>query len=1515
MNYNALYKQVRGINPHMPQMFDDNIRLIYRKVICSGDHVIDCGSHTGKHTFPLAECVGSHGKVFAYEPILEKNKITKQRIMNEKIKNIELREYAVGEFDVEGVTFNYIRDDPGKSAFQLRMSQNRDDLDIVHIQTKIINLDSELINHRISFIKMDVEGYEYKALMGATHIIEKHRPVVCIEHGSRIYKDQVDSGEYFRYFDERNYVIYDILGNYLETEEDFRESASAAGVWDYWMAPKERMNVESIAEMLRNTYIVEKHEPTVAITVGVACYNAGEYLEDCITSLLNQTFGDFEIIIVNDGSTDRSALLLEEMAGNNKQMTILNQQNMGQGVARNRILVSAKGKYITFVDADDWLAPECLEAAYGRAVRNDLDIISFGWVRTEKVSGPMIDRRRDYKGRRFDDPEQIRQDAFSARLNLMCCASLVRTALFHDHGLRYTSYKHEDIYVTPFLYLYASRHAYINEDYYFWRIREGSTTQTISKDHIDGIVGAFYSWRNRLLTENIFSKYRSAFVSGTFAYISTLCRRIEDADIEYKETVSYLRNKVRSIPEIKEYGRYLTSTEMISRKEVIKLIEDEVTSMDDSKSDLDRMFSNLFDANKKFRDRLNRIKIEKTNNRNKISFDYAFAPHKDYHVTTAFPIAELLRKDGFSVAFLDFTDIHRDEGVHEMVDELEEKHCHDICNFIASGYTFRNLIVFNDWDRQTTHPLVLDAQHAGITTIGFVEGINDFNDVDTGRQRRAYRTVEWIFATGENDRQFFRENWEKFRIVGFVRIAESLRQPYRAPKRTRAVINVNFTYGVLEEYRNKWLSSAIEGCQLAEMDYVISQHPADKSDLSGYPLDSRSFEELMKENAILISRFSSCIIEALAMGRVVVYHNPCIENVDKFKNPLGAYSMSTDASTLAKSLMFELQHQSSVIERRKLFLTEHCDFSENFDPHAKSARVLKEIHGTHVKLLKKSESVSGSDSAEGKRTRAQIVEAMSRWLLTPTAVILFAGLALSCAGLSDLAWSVWLAAAGVMLVGVVIAKEAVLWRWRREEDRKKIKSEIFLALSAERQRSETALSKALSVERQHAERALSKALSAERQHTERALSVERQHAERALSKALSAERQHTERALSGERQHAERALSKALSAERQHTERALSGERQHAERALSKALSAERQHTERALSGERQHAERALSKALSAERQHTERALSGERQHAERALSKALSAERQHTERALSKALESERSSRSLVDVHLADRGLPVRRILLLFTIHRSGSTWLFDMLRTHPAVRVEPTARVWRELGIDGWRYPGAFHNVDGAWVPIEVTGGLGAAIPAYSRAEIPDVKQVDDADRWAVEKAHPQFVEFDANRLAARIQNLRERGVDVEVIYGVRNPLHSMWSMAEFKDRDPNWYGRLPIEEIPEFIAKSLDVLAKLYDLVGGNVVDYEDLPDSEVMTMLCQRLDPSWGAPDVEAWLAHATAVTQRSRRRQRPDSGFLGESNRYRDEAGPDHVWVPKAAIMAAAEETHRGLTSRNGTDVE
>ena len=340
-----------------------------------------------------------------------------------------------------------------------------------------------------------------------------------------------------------------------------------------------------------------------------------------------------------------------------------------------------------------------------------------------------------------------------------------------------------------------------------------------------------------------------------------------------------------------------------------------------------------------------------------------------------------------------------------------------------------------------------------------------------------------------------------------------------------------------------------------------------------------------------------------------------------------------------------------------------------------------------------------------------------------------------------------------------------------------------------------------------------------------------------------------------------------------------------------------------------------LAAGLAEERRRSEQAAEGmlakERDRSERMLAAGLAEERRRSEQAAERMLAEERRVRAAVAGHLADRGLSLRRLLLIFTIHRSGSTWLFDLLRTHPAVRLDPTTRAWAALGLEGWRYPGAFHHAAGAVLPLEFKPGRWTEIPSFPRACIPGAENPGEADRWALEKAHPEFAGFDAERLAARILDLRGKGVEVEIVYGVRKPLDAMWSMAEYKTREPAWYKHLPMEEVPRFFARSFDSLARMHTLMEGSVVDYRSLPDGAAMKALCRRLAPSWGEAESAAWLSHAVSATCRSKRRQREASGFLGTRDRSRHPAGPGGAWAAGAAEIKVADAVWRRLTAEDG----
>ena len=116
---------------------------------------------------------------------------------------------------------------------------------------------------------------------------------------------------------------------------------------------------------------------TPLVSVIVAVQNVEDYLDDCLTSLLNQTFTDMEIICVNDGSTDNSLNILNGYASKDDRIKVFSKENGGPGPARNYGLDHACGEYVFFLDSDDWLDLNAIKILYEKAKADDLDLLIF----------------------------------------------------------------------------------------------------------------------------------------------------------------------------------------------------------------------------------------------------------------------------------------------------------------------------------------------------------------------------------------------------------------------------------------------------------------------------------------------------------------------------------------------------------------------------------------------------------------------------------------------------------------------------------------------------------------------------------------------------------------------------------------------------------------------------------------------------------------------------------------------------------------------------------------------------------------------------------------------------------------------------------------------------------------------------------------------------------------------------------------------------------------------------------
>lgn len=167
--------------------------------------------------------------------------------------------------------------------------------------------------------------------------------------------------------------------------------------------------------------------PKISIIVPV--YKAEPYLHRCIDSILAQTFTDWELLLVDDGSTDRSGEICDEYAKKDKRIRVFHKENGGVSSARNLGLEKIQGEYVTFVDADDWIDADALNVCMTEIEVNDLDVLQFSFTRDEHLLGSLS-----------SDSTEVCSlpDYLEKRMLLVSVwSSIIRSSIVQKHKIRF----------------------------------------------------------------------------------------------------------------------------------------------------------------------------------------------------------------------------------------------------------------------------------------------------------------------------------------------------------------------------------------------------------------------------------------------------------------------------------------------------------------------------------------------------------------------------------------------------------------------------------------------------------------------------------------------------------------------------------------------------------------------------------------------------------------------------------------------------------------------------------------------------------------------------------------------------------------------------------------------------------------------------------------------------------------------------------------------------------------------
>lgn len=186
---------------------------------------------------------------------------------------------------------------------------------------------------------------------------------------------------------------------------------------------------------------------SVTLSVIIPAYNAGKYLDDCLESVMTQTGASFEVVLVNDGSTDCTSGICKKWADRHQNIVYIEQENQGQGTARNVAIAHASGEWLVFLDADDVMFPGALGFLEGKA-SDEYDILVYSWVYITKDPGIVWTSMPPDTGNK----EKIMRQAVSALWDKM-----FRRSLWEKEGIWLQNIFGEDIYPVFMLEAKAGR--------------------------------------------------------------------------------------------------------------------------------------------------------------------------------------------------------------------------------------------------------------------------------------------------------------------------------------------------------------------------------------------------------------------------------------------------------------------------------------------------------------------------------------------------------------------------------------------------------------------------------------------------------------------------------------------------------------------------------------------------------------------------------------------------------------------------------------------------------------------------------------------------------------------------------------------------------------------------------------------------------------------------------------------------------------------------------------------------
>ena len=288
------------------------------------------------------------------------------------------------------------------------------------------------------------------------------------------------------------------------------------------------------------------------VSIIVPIYNAEKYLDSCIQSVLRQTYTNWELILIDDGSTDKSGRIAEEYGFADERITVFNQKNLGVSLARNQGIDEATGNYVVFLDADDELIEDCLAKTVNIAEETNADV----------VAGRSCENQELFQDRIIWTGAEALENSLKDHLfTYSACAKLIRREFIGKTRFTPDIRINEDSYFVFQLLCKQNVFVLTNDVIYFYRANSESSSRTVfSEKYFDILKVSDLKYKKieeqfpqmHDLAKNMLLKARMNVLR-----ILAVRTRDEYRDVEKKLLEYILDNKEDYIPSSKECNQWM----------------------------------------------------------------------------------------------------------------------------------------------------------------------------------------------------------------------------------------------------------------------------------------------------------------------------------------------------------------------------------------------------------------------------------------------------------------------------------------------------------------------------------------------------------------------------------------------------------------------------------------------------------------------------------------------------------------------------------------------------------------------------------------------------------------------------------------------------------------------------------------------------------------------------------------------------------------------------------------------